>query len=216
MLKGWQGVSLPHVGASAARGKGVLAMWLVWPEMLCRCKIHTDFKELVGKREDDFMCLFFVGVGFELRASCLQSRCSMAWVIPAAHFALIILEMGVLWTICLDRPQTTVLLMSASWVARITGLSRLIFKLLLLLFFSVLGIELSLVHGRQAFYHWAMSLAQEGHFFLCVSDTGAWTQGLNLEPLHQIYFFEGFFERRSRELLAWAGFEPLSWSLSPE
>jgi hypothetical protein len=33
-------------------------------------------------------------LAFELRASCLQSRCSAAWVTPPVHFALIVLEMG--------------------------------------------------------------------------------------------------------------------------
>jgi hypothetical protein len=51
-------------------------------------------------------------------------------------------------------------------------------------------------------------------FFFC--GTGAWTQGLHLEPFHQPYFYEGFFEIGFRELFAWAGFEPrASWSLPP-
>jgi hypothetical protein len=49
-------------------------------------------------------------------------------------------------------------------------------------------------------------------------NTGAWTQGLHLEPLHSPFFviFFFFFEIGSRELLAWVGFEPRSfWSLPP-
>jgi hypothetical protein len=37
-------------------------------------------------------------------------------------------------------------------------------------------------------------------FFLFILGTGAWTQGLHLEPLHQPYFCEGFFEIGSHEL----------------
>jgi hypothetical protein len=38
--------------------------------------------------------LFLVGLGFELRASHLQSSCSTASATPPVHFALVILEMG--------------------------------------------------------------------------------------------------------------------------
>jgi hypothetical protein len=48
-------------------------------------------------------------------------------------------------------------------------------------------------------------------FFLC--GTGAWTQGLHLEPLYQPYFCEEFFEI-GHELFAWADCEP--WSLPSE
>jgi hypothetical protein len=40
-----------------------------------------------------------VRLGFEFRASRLQSRCSTSWATPPVHFALAILEMGVSWTI---------------------------------------------------------------------------------------------------------------------
>jgi hypothetical protein len=52
-------------------------------------------------------------------------------------------------------------------------------------------------------------------FFFC--GTGAWTRGLHLEPLHQPYLCEGFFEIGSQELFAQARFELWSsWSLPPE
>jgi hypothetical protein len=50
----------------------------------------------------------------------LQSRCSTAWTTPQVHFVLVILEIGVLWTICLSWPGTLILPISASQVARIT------------------------------------------------------------------------------------------------
>jgi hypothetical protein len=37
---------------------------------------------------------FLLELGFEFRASHLQSRYSTAWAIPLVHFALVILEMG--------------------------------------------------------------------------------------------------------------------------
>jgi hypothetical protein len=48
--------------------------------------------------------------------------------------------------------------------------------------------------------------------------TGAWTQGLHLESLHQVLFlWRVFRDRVSQNLIAWAGFKPWSsWSLPPE
>jgi hypothetical protein len=40
---------------------------------------------------------FLMELGFELRASLLQSRCSPTWATPPVHFALVILEMGALY-----------------------------------------------------------------------------------------------------------------------
>jgi hypothetical protein len=64
-----------------------------------------------------------MGVGFELRASHLQSRCFPAWATPPVHFALISMEMEVSWTICLGWPRPEILLISASQVAKIIGMS---------------------------------------------------------------------------------------------
>jgi hypothetical protein len=70
---------------------------------------------------------FFVGLGFELRVSWLQSRYSTTWAVFLVHFAMAILEMGgwvgVLRTICPSWPWTVILLMSASQV-RITSISH--------------------------------------------------------------------------------------------
>jgi hypothetical protein len=53
-------------------------------------------------------------------------------------------------------------------------------------------------------------------FFFFFGGTGAWTQGLHLEPLHQPYFCERFFEIGSCKLFALAGFKlRSSWSLPP-
>jgi hypothetical protein len=53
----------------------------------------------------------------------LQSRLSTSCATPPVHFALVILEMGILWTICPDWPQTAILI-SASQVTRIIGISH--------------------------------------------------------------------------------------------
>jgi hypothetical protein len=71
-----------------------------------------------------YFCFHGVGLGFELRALHLQSRCSTSWETPIGHFALIVLEMGVLRTICLGWPPTVILLIPASQVARITSMSH--------------------------------------------------------------------------------------------
>jgi hypothetical protein len=45
---------------------------------------------------------------------------------PALYFLCVMgfYEMGVSWTICLGWLQTTIILISASWVSRITGVSH--------------------------------------------------------------------------------------------
>jgi hypothetical protein len=55
-------------------------------------------------------------------------------------------------------------------------------------------------------------------FFFCFCSTGTWTQGLHLEPLHQLFFVADFFFKIGcQELFAQAGFEPWSsWSLPRE
>jgi hypothetical protein len=64
--------------------------------------------------------LFFVVVvvvlGFELRASGLQSRHCTAWATSPVHFALVILDM--------ESCKLFVFLISASQVARSTGMSH--------------------------------------------------------------------------------------------
>jgi hypothetical protein len=67
---------------------------------------------------------FLMGLGFEIRDWCLQSRCFTTWATPPVHFGLVILELGVSWTVCLSDPQTLILPISASQVARIIGISH--------------------------------------------------------------------------------------------
>jgi hypothetical protein len=54
--------------------------------------------ELREVRQKSFLLylLILVGLGLELRASCLQRRCSTAQVTPPVHFVLLILEIRVL------------------------------------------------------------------------------------------------------------------------
>jgi hypothetical protein len=62
------------------------------------------------------------GLGFELRASRLQSMCSTAWVTPLSPFCSSCLGDRVSWTTCLGWPQTSILPIAAFQVARIIGL----------------------------------------------------------------------------------------------
>jgi hypothetical protein len=64
-----------------------------------------------------------VGVGFEFRASHLQSRSSTALATPLAHFALVILEMGFHQRFA-HWPQAVILPISASQVAGIKAVSH--------------------------------------------------------------------------------------------
>jgi hypothetical protein len=64
---------------------------------------------------------FFVGLGFEFRVC----ACKAGALPLEAHFRFIVLWYfgdGVLQTICLNWPETAILLVSASKVARITGM----------------------------------------------------------------------------------------------
>jgi hypothetical protein len=75
---------------------------------------------------EDWGFFFLVGweTGVELRILHLHSRCSTIWATPPVHFALVILEMGVSWTVCSYWPQTMILLISFSQGARITDVSH--------------------------------------------------------------------------------------------
>jgi hypothetical protein len=77
----------------------------------------------LGRKEEVFFFLFFFGgTRFEFRASCLQTRCSIAWA--TALFYSGYFGNGVLRTIFPGWLSTAVLLISASQVARITGVSH--------------------------------------------------------------------------------------------
>jgi hypothetical protein len=65
-----------------------------------------------------------VVVGFELRASLLPGRHSATWATPPALFCIGYFQARVSRTICLGWPWTMILLITVSWVARITGVSH--------------------------------------------------------------------------------------------
>jgi hypothetical protein len=69
-----------------------------------------------------YVCL--LGLEFELKVLCLQSRHSPTRAIPPAHFALVILEMVALKLFVWAGPQTVILLISASQVAKIIGVTH--------------------------------------------------------------------------------------------
>jgi hypothetical protein len=62
---------------------------------------------------------FLMGLEFELRASHLKSRCSIAWTTPPVHFCSVYFGDGVSQTICPVWPQNMVLPISDSQIARI-------------------------------------------------------------------------------------------------
>jgi hypothetical protein len=66
---------------------------------------------------------FLVGLGFEPRTSCLQSWHSTATATPPVHFSSYF-GVGVLQTLCWGCSRTSVLPISTSQVARITGLKH--------------------------------------------------------------------------------------------
>jgi hypothetical protein len=54
----------------------------------------------------------------------LQCRCSPAWATPPVHFALVVLDMWVLSSLCPGCPWTSILRISASQVASFAGVSH--------------------------------------------------------------------------------------------
>jgi hypothetical protein len=104
--------------------EGVLRQWVIPALRLRTCGwLHSHTAVRAAFFSLSF-CFCFEGLGFELRASRLQSRCCTTWATPPVHFALVLLEMGVSWTIFLGWPQTEILPILASQVARITGVSH--------------------------------------------------------------------------------------------
>jgi hypothetical protein len=76
-----------------------------------------------------------VELGFELRDSHLPSRYSLVSTTPPVHFALVTLEMGLSQSITPGYPWTVILPISASQVARITGVNHWSTVSFLLFFF---------------------------------------------------------------------------------
>jgi hypothetical protein len=72
-----------------------------------------------------FVLFFFFFQSWGLNSgSCLWGRCSTTWVTPPAQFCISYFQDRVYHTICLQCLWTMILLMSALWVARITGVSH--------------------------------------------------------------------------------------------
>jgi hypothetical protein len=63
-------------------------------------------------------------LGFEFRASDLQSKSSTAWSATPVHFALVIFGVRIWRTICLGWPRVTIIPISNSQIARIIGLTQ--------------------------------------------------------------------------------------------
>jgi hypothetical protein len=63
-------------------------------------------------------------LGFELRASCLLGRCSTTYSTPLILFNVEYFQDERSQTICPGWPPTTILLISAAYIARITCVSQ--------------------------------------------------------------------------------------------
>jgi hypothetical protein len=88
--------------------------------IMCQLKLKILFTK-VRKR----MCLFFLVVlGFEFRALYLLERQSTTWATLPALFCVGCFLDRVFQIICLNWLQTVILLISASWIARIIGVSH--------------------------------------------------------------------------------------------
>jgi hypothetical protein len=96
---------------------------LSWQEISLKCRNYIDFKSV----ED---CIQIITLVFSLfsswwcwslnsRPTCLLDRHSTTWGTPQPFF-----WDRVSWTICPGCLQTVILLICASWVARMTGMSH--------------------------------------------------------------------------------------------
>jgi hypothetical protein len=124
----------------------------------------------------------------------------------------------VLQTICPGWLRTVILLIAASWVARIPRVSH--WHLAHSSLFTHVKILFPLkgcvcLHGTvyepRALCmpsYWAIPPTQKHYtFFFFFGSTGVWTQSLDFEPLHQPFCMKGFFEVGSHKLFAQAVFK---------
>jgi hypothetical protein len=72
---------------------------------------------------NEILFLLLLILGFELQASCLDRTIPLEPFLPA-FLSVGCFPNGIWWTICLGWHQTVTLMMSASWVPRITGMSH--------------------------------------------------------------------------------------------
>jgi hypothetical protein len=99
-----------------------------------------------------------------VRTKGLLGRCSTTWTTrPALFFCNGYFQDMVSWTICPSGPRTWILLISASQVARIIGVSHLCLPWGFL-FYCWVWIQ-GLVHMKQVVYHWATPPALQYFIF---------------------------------------------------
>jgi hypothetical protein len=70
--------------------------------------VHNSGRNMESRHFPQFWLFFLAVLEFELRASCLQGRCSTTSITPSDLFALVILEIG---SCFLARPAWTVILL---------------------------------------------------------------------------------------------------------
>jgi hypothetical protein len=122
-----------------------------------------------GRLLPSFLTFLFIFVLFCFCGT-VSHTCSTTSATPPALLYVGYFQDRVSRTICLSWLRAVTLLISASPGVRITGVS----------------------HQCSACFS-LKSLLKGGPLFVCVCGTGAWTQGLHLESLHQFFFVMGYF-----------------------
>jgi hypothetical protein len=123
-------------------------------------------------------------------------------------------------TFCMGWPWISIFPVSTYWVAGIASMShhaQLFHYFYKKYHFNLHNQNQSLpYHFKRNFLAAHLLYSSLDFFFFC--STGIWTQGLHLEPLHQLFCVcDGFFEIDSHKLFTRAGFKTQSsWSLPPE
>jgi hypothetical protein len=111
----------------------ILALWRqrqedrwVWGHNLARLPSKTLFQKMERKKKKKRFggAFYFGGTGAWTQGFILGKKTLYCLTTPPAHFALVILEMGISWVICPSWPQTTILPISVSQVPKITGVSH--------------------------------------------------------------------------------------------
>jgi hypothetical protein len=113
----WAKLMRPYVNNKIQKG---LRTWLKWYSVC-----EWDPETLFNPWRDGvwlFLVFFFLSVlGFELRTSLLVGRCCTTWATLPTLFCVGYFWDRISWNICLGWLWTFILLISASWGARITG-----------------------------------------------------------------------------------------------
>jgi hypothetical protein len=96
---------------------------MVWLSLIPSFFLCADEGTCCNQHDSDYNVWFPAGLRFELRTWHLLGRYSTTWTTPSALFCVEYFWDRVFQNICPSWPQTVFLLISASLVAKITGVS---------------------------------------------------------------------------------------------